>query len=103
MTADVINLLGQVPLVGVFLLAVWLFNVQFRREREAESARWREFIASQNERISSILSANTSVLRNLDSDVQELVKRVEVHDRGVMSALDHIKSQSARQRSRERS
>lgn len=76
MSPESINLLTQIPLVGIFVFFVWLMWRENRKERSEESEKWREFLRIQQETFTTVLTANTDALKEIGVDVEEHHKTV---------------------------
>jgi hypothetical protein len=96
MSPEIITLLLQTPLVGIFVFFVIYTRSEDRKERaenrkvRAENdERWRNFLREQREGFEKVINYNTESLKLV-------VEKVEIHDRSVNEAIAVMKDRTKR-------
>lgn len=74
MTPELINLFGQLPLVGIFIAFVLVTRGDDRKERAARESEWREFIKTQNEALSIAVNKLCESFNEHDTKTQAILE-----------------------------
>jgi hypothetical protein len=96
----IVNLLVQVPLVGIF---IW-YNLQqqkiFQESQMARDKEWREFLSEQRISFSAGLSRIAEEVKNSSTKLSEVGTLMVLHDQRVQAAIPGMQAAIDREKSK---